>query len=317
MRFRNLILCLLVSMALAACGGAAADPTSPTTDSTPAAVAQGDSPTEAAQQPTATPPDEAEAATVSADVVAVVNGQEIPTAAFEAALQRRRAQLDAVADEEALANAVLSELINQVLVEQAADDLGVVVTDAEVDAEVAALQAIAEENGRDWSAWLADNNYTEDRLREELRGQLISAGVRDVVVGDAAEADMRQVHARHILVDTREQAATIRARLIAGESFVDLAAQYSKDVTTRDQGGDLGWFAEGGLLEPVVAEVAFSQEPGTVSAPVATRLGWHVIETLAFDDLPLPPAKQAEVAQVVFDEWLATLNDSAIIEIYR
>ena len=196
MRLRNLILFLLAGMSLAACGGAAAEP--PAATATPVAVAQDDTPTEIVQQPTTAPAE----ATAPADLVAMVNGQGITTANFEAALARRRAQMDAVADQEALANAVLSELIEQVLVEQAAVDLNVVVTDEQVEAEVAALQAIAEENGRDWSAWLADNNYTEDKLREELRGQLVSAAVRDIVVGDAAEADTQQVHARHILVDT-------------------------------------------------------------------------------------------------------------------
>jgi parvulin-like peptidyl-prolyl isomerase len=310
-RLRNLMLLLLVSSALAACGGAATEPAPPATE----AIQSETQPTTVAMEPTEPP--QGEAQTAPEDVVAVVNGQDISAAVFNEALATRRGQMNAVADEEALANAVLSELINQVLVEQAAADLGVTVTDEQLNAEVDALRAIAQENGRDWAAWLAENNYTEERLRDELRSQLISTGVRDVVVGDAAQENTPQVQARHILVDTREQAATIRARLIAGERFVDLAAEYSRDVTTRDQGGDLGWFAEGSLLEPVVAEVAFSQEPGTVSAPVATRLGWHIIETLAFDDLPLPPAKQAEVAQVVFNDWLTTLNDSAIIEINR
>ncbi|MEO0562587.1 MAG: peptidylprolyl isomerase [Chloroflexota bacterium] len=295
MRFRSITLLICLTLATA-CSGALAEP--------PAPDAPAQQPTTAAPQTATLPP-----------VVATVNGAEIGAEAYERALRRRQREVAVVADPAALANTVLTELINQQLVRQAAVTMGIEVTEADVDTEIADLKALIDNDAAAWATWLEANNYTEDQLRVELEIQLITAQVRDNVIADVNTSDAAQVQARHILVPTREEAITIRARLASGEDFVDLAAQYSRDVTTRDQGGDLGWFTREGLLEPVVAEVAFGQQPGEISAPTATRLGWHIIETLNFDTLPLPPEKQAEVAQAVFEEWLLTQTDSAIIEI--
>jgi len=86
----------------------------------------------------------------------------------------------------------------------------------------------------------------------------------------------REYKARHILVSDREQAAALVDRLDSGESFVELAGQYSEDGTSRD-GGNLGWFAPGDMVEPFSAAVA-ELEPGEVTdEPVETRFGFHVI----------------------------------------
>jgi parvulin-like peptidyl-prolyl isomerase len=329
LRFRVLVVCIGIVVLLAACGGAPAAPPpdagtdEPVVQATDERVqATADTAISAAADtatstPTAAASVNAAPGTGAQDVLATVNGDVITRSAFNEALQRRSAEFDQIADPAALETTVLTELINQRLVAQAAAQMDITVTDAELDAEIANLQDILEGDADAWTAWLEQNNYTESQLRADLRAQLTATRVRDAVVGDAAAQDTRQVQARHILVGTEQEAAEIRARLVAGENFVELAATYSRDVTTRDQGGDLGWFTAEGLLEPRVAEVAFSQPEGAISAPVATRLGWHIVETLAFDDLPLPPEKQAEVAQVVFDEWLTTLYDSAMIEINR
>lgn len=250
------------------------------------------------------------------DVLATVNGQPISRAAFNRVMARRQQELEA-SDVAALEAFVLTTLINQALTEQEAARMGVTVSEQELNAEIDTLKGLIEGSAGNWQTWLAENNYTEAEFTEELRAQLLAIRVRDLVVADAVNQSTRQVHARHILVDTEQEALALREQLVGGGDFVALAAQFSKDVTTREEGGDLGWFTQEELLEPRVAEVAFGQAAGEISMPVPTRLGYHLIETLAFDDLPLPPEKQAQVAQVVFDEWLITLNDSAIIEIYR
>lgn len=249
-------------------------------------------------------------------VVATVNGEPITVEEYNAALERRRREVDA-ANEEALETFVMTTLINQKITEQAAERMDIAVTEAEVEAEITQLQSIAENSDTEWQTWLTENGYTEDTLRDELRTYLLVEKVRNEVVGDVGQQTTRQVHARHILVETEAEARDIRQRLLNGESFVDMAAQYSKDITTKDEGGDLGWFTEEELLEPAVAEAAFNQSAGEISEPVATRLGYHVVETIAFDDLPLQPEKRAQVERSVFEEWIRTQNDSAIIEYYR
>lgn len=299
---------LCLALVLAACAPAPADsdtaPPSATVPSTIAAIPTNNAGTDPDDSP-------------DSDVIATVNGVSIPRADYEALLARRQSNNTAT-DQEALATFVLELLINQELVRQGADDLGVSVTPAEVDAEVDSLKQIVEGDEAAFRAWLSENNYTsEAAFRDELRAQLLASKVRDAVVGDTAEQTERQVHARHILVQSEAQATELREQLQNGASFVELAAAHSRDVTTRDQGGDLGWFTEGELLEPRIAEAALSQPEGTISEPITTRLGYHLVETLAFDDLPVQPEKQAQVAQALFDEWLRTQNDSAIIEIYR
>lgn len=303
MTFRVLVLTLaLLASILTACGGE--------TVITPEAAAPSDAVAQA--QPT-TPP-----ATAMPDdaVVATVNGEAIFAADFNRMLTRRQNEVQA-SDPEALETFVLTTLINQRLTEQEAERMGIIVTDADLDAEIAELQALTANGDTDWQTWLAENDYTDESFRNDLRAQLIAAQVRDRVVSEADLGDAQLVHARHILVSTESEANDLRTRLLNGESFVDLAAQYSNDVTTREQGGDLGWFTEEELLEPIVAQVAFAQNAGDISQPVATRLGYHIVQTLEFDNQPLPPEKQAQVAQVIFDEWLTTLNDSAMIEINR
>ena len=259
------------------------------------------------------------AATAQSDLnpaIAIVNGEVISRERFLRELERRRREAFGL-DEDALQTFVLTGLIHETLTAQAAARMGILLTDDELNAELAALQGLLQNDATAWSAWLEQNGYTEPEFSDALRAQLLTAKVRDSVVGDVSTRTSRQVHARHILVETEAQAQDIAVQLQGGASFVDLAAQYSRDVTTRDQGGDLGWFTPEELLEPIVAEVAFAQPIGGISAPVVTRLGYHIIQTLEFDELPLSPEKQAEVAQAVFDEWLSTQTDSAMIEIYQ
>ena len=247
--------------------------------------------------------------------VALVNGTPIPVSYFESALARQQNGLD-VADTTALEAKVLNDLITQLLIEQQAIQRGITVSDEMLDEEIAELRTLVGNDETAWQAWLEQNLYTEDSFRQELRAQLITTQMRDAVVGEVA-SDTVQVHARHILVSTKDQADEVLVRLNNGEDFVELARQYSLDVTTREEGGDLGWFTEIELLEPLVAETAFSLEVGQISPPIATRLGYHIIQTLEFDTLPLTAEKQEQVAKAIFTEWINTLNDSAVIERYR
>lgn len=84
------------------------------------------------------------------------------------------------------------------------------------------------------------------------------------------------VRASHILVDTKQEADDLKSRIEKGESFADLAKQYSKCPSGRS-GGDLGYF-ERGQMVPEFDQAAFSLPVGQVSEPVQTQFGWHLIE---------------------------------------
>lgn len=72
---------------------------------------------------------------------------------------------------------------------------------------------------------------------------------------------------------------SIRTRILAGESFEELARRYSQDPGSGPQGGSLG-FVRRGALVPEFEQVAFTLKPGQISSPVKTTFGYHLIETL-------------------------------------
>ena len=88
------------------------------------------------------------------------------------------------------------------------------------------------------------------------------------------------VDARHVLVKTKAEAEKVQALLAADNSDANwkkVAKQYSIDPGSKDNGGSLGSFPKGRMVAEF-DKVAFSLKPGTVSVPVKTQFGWHVIE---------------------------------------
>lgn len=86
-----------------------------------------------------------------------------------------------------------------------------------------------------------------------------------------------EVQARHILVDTEEQAKAILDKLAKGADFAQIAKESSKDPGTKDEGGLLGYFSRGQMV-PQFEEAAFKLQKGEVSQPVQTQFGWHLIK---------------------------------------
>ena len=101
----------------------------------------------------------------------------------------------------------------------------------------------------------------------------------------------QEVHARHILVATEDEAKAIEAELKKGADFANLAKEKSKDPGAAD-GGDLGYFTKQQMV-PEFSEAAFKLDKGQISDPVKTQFGWHIIKvedkrtkpTPAFDEV--------------------------------
>ncbi len=115
-------------------------------------------------------------------------------------------------------------------------------------------------------------------LQKEVGPSLTEAAVHarynETVAGKPGE---EEVHARHILVASEDEAKKIIAELKAGADFSELAKKYSTDPGAQ-QGGDLGFFKKADML-PEFSAVAFALQPGQVSpTPVHTQYGWHVIK---------------------------------------
>jgi foldase protein PrsA len=86
-----------------------------------------------------------------------------------------------------------------------------------------------------------------------------------------------QVKARHILTETEEKAIEVKEKLDAGGDFAEIAKEYSIDDGTKEKGGDLGFVKRGKTVKEF-EEAVFSMDIGTISDPVKTTYGYHIIK---------------------------------------
>ena len=274
------------------------------------------SPTTVAQafMPTAVPVTALPVNAQGVSVIARVNGQDITLDAFQQTLTQREVQIGEVDDAAAFQDAVLTSMIEQTLIVQGAERLGIAVTDAEVETEYTANRALVASDEA-WTSWLAANGFDEATFRSSLKDALLAARVRDAVT-TAQQGEMPVVHARHLVVATEAEANALLQRLNTGEDFGALAQAESIDESSGRQGGDLGWFAEGELLFPEVARTAFALEPGMVAGPIRSDLGYHLIQTLEKSTRVVEGAELALLVQTQFERWLAEQFASAQIERY-
>ncbi len=242
-------------------------------------------------------------------IVARVNGEGITFADYERTLDRYRAQ---GGDFDALLDRVLDTLIEQKLIAQAAIQQGITITEADVTDEYQAHRDLVESE-QAWNDWLTANAYTDEEFRNEIiPEQLLTTRLRDTVTGIQGE-EVQEARARHILVNTEQEAQEVLIR-VQTEDFASLARELSQDVTTRENGGDLGWFIREDLFTPELADVAFGLQPGQVAGPVPTMLGYHVIQTLELRTRIALEEELALIAEQQFADYLAGLLVTATIE---
>jgi peptidyl-prolyl cis-trans isomerase C len=118
-----------------------------------------------------------------------------------------------------------------------------------------------------------------------------------------------EVHARHILVPTEEEAKKAEARVKGGEDFAKVAAELSKDPGSGKEGGDLGWFTKDRMV-PEFADAAFKMQPGQVSDPVKSQFGWHVIKV---EEKRAKPAPSFDDVKDQVAQYLTRKTQSDII----
>jgi peptidyl-prolyl cis-trans isomerase C len=140
------------------------------------------------------------------------------------------------------------------------------------------------------------------------------------VYDDAAKqiAGEQEVRARHILVETEDEAKAVKAELDKGADFAELAKKKSKDPGAAD-GGDLGFFTKDQMV-PEFSAVAFSLEPGKISDPVKSQFGWHIIKVEEKRNRKPPEFDQvkaqieAYVTRKAQADYVAKLREGAKIE---
>ena len=179
---------------------------------------------------------------------------------------------------------------------------------------------------------LADNADVQRRLSFDRNRVLMEALLQNAGRAAITDAAMHQVyddavkqmqpeqevHARHILVATEDEAKAIAADLKKGADFAAVAKEKSKDPGAAN-GGDLGYFTKDQMV-PEFAEVAFKLDKGQVSDPIHTQFGWHIIKVEDKRTKPTPTFDQVKgqlqnyVAHRAQAELVDSLRKTAQIE---
>lgn len=230
------------------------------------------------------------AATEQARAFASVNGVAIPQVEARIILEERRAS--GATDSPALQNAVRNQLIGRELFAQQARKLGL---DRDPAVQARIRMGNEENLARAYQQdYIARNPPTEEQLRKEYESTKLRSGDKEF-------------HLRQVVLATEDEAKGVIARLRSGESLQSLATQ-SRDESSRNRGGDLGWISPGNLL-PQFAEAVQKLNKGQYTAqPVKSAAGWHVIlleEQRPFTMPPYDARMQAQIRQALSRQALA------------
>lgn len=217
-------------------------------------------------------------------------------------------------EQSACARFTLSTLIREDLVKGYARGRGITVDDAQVAETIAQVRAI----GGDLDAQLQAQDLTEDDLTQIVRRILlfdeVEVALAATEVGDDEirqlydqhREQFTQIHTKHILLMTEAEAVRIANRATR-RNFAQLAKRFSIDTGSSPNGGDLGTVAASTFL-PEFVEVALALDPGQIGPPVQTQVGWHVIQLVSVDVLPLEEVRDQLTGTLqaqAFSEWLS------------
>jgi len=162
--------------------------------------------------------------------------------------------------------------------------------------------------GENYQAYLDETRQqtgmNEAEFREVIESALYRRKLQAVLTADVPREE-NQVHARHILVATVEDAIALRLRLDKGESWDALAKEASLDTSNMDNGGDLGWFGPGEMVAEF-QEAAYSLKPGEISGPVQTAFGWHLINLVSHQMRTLSATAYEDRQNSFFEQWLVS-----------
>ncbi|MBU5445027.1 peptidylprolyl isomerase [Paenibacillus sp. MSJ-34] len=232
-------------------------------------------------------------------------------------------------------DAALQQIISETLLDQAAKQANVTVTDQDIAEEINHLKNSFPSEDQ-FNMILAQQGMTEEDLKENMRAQVKINKIFEPNINITEESvkqffdenkDMygtpEEVRASHILVDTKEEAEEILKQLNNGADFAELAKEKSQDPGSKDQGGDLDFFGKGEMV-PSFEEAAFALKNGEISGIVESSHGFHIIKRT--DYKPAEPANFedkkeniryqlfAEEVNKQFQPWFEKLKSEAKIE---
>lgn len=263
---------------------------------------------------------------IAKSAVAVVNGEKITRADLDKDMnmQQVTAQLKQQYGENYEKNEeakgilkeqrakILDNMITQKVIEQKAKELNVLPDDSKLKTEAnKQLEDIKKQFGNDNAKYqeaLKQQNLTEDALKDlffkQLRSQAIMKNItdnvtKDVKVDDKAIQDYynknkyqftekpNKIKLAHILVKTEDEAKKVKERLDKGEDFAKVAKEVSQDPGSKDKGGEYEVNYVDSGFDQTFMDAAIAQKEGTISAPVKTQFGYHIIKTIKKEEYPV------------------------------
>ena len=219
--------------------------------------------------------------------VATVGGTDI-TLGHMIALRERLPQQYRQLPDEALFEGILTQLINQEALSMQADE------------ESQRTKLVLENERR---AMLANTV-----LNSAAQGAVTEAAIEDAYQEAYSDGATTEWNASHILVETEEEAAEVKAELEAGADFAELARERSTGPSAPNAGA-LGWFGPG-MMVPEFEDAVSGLEPGEVTEPFQSQFGWHVakLNEVREQDPPALDEVRGQLAEQIQQEAI----DSAV-----
>ena len=258
-----------------------------------------------AAQSVAEPDAAADAAAENGDTLVTVNGQRVDRKTFAAMLAEWNARSPGSVSSPQVQGALLNKMVNFVILSQEAErqDLD------ESERVRAALE------------WMRVKTLAQAMLNEHLSESPVDEdALRAAYEEKYPAAGAREYKARHILVETEDEARTLIVELEGGADFAELAREHSTGPSAS-RGGDLGWFGPADMVPPF-SEAVEEMEKGAVSAdPVETGFGWHVILLEDVRETPPPPFEavedelRSELRQERIQDYVRELREDADIQV--
>lgn len=237
--------------------------------------------------------------------VASVDGVEITEEELDELLERAKVSYEAqqqefprvgTAEHQALQAQAASFLVQRVQYDLKAEELGIEITEKEIDDRVAEVKKeFFGDNVKEFDKQLKEQGYTNESFRSDVEAQLLTDKLfeevtKDVEVTDAevksyynenkAQFDVPESRdVRHILVRTKKLANNLYGQLKGGASFAVLAKKHSLDPGSKEQGGRLT-VTRGQTVKPFDT-TAFLLPKSALSRPVKTEFGYHLIQPLS------------------------------------
>lgn len=220
-------------------------------------------------------PTDKPAARAAAGPVATVNGTAIPRARLDFMLRQQVAR--GAPDNEQTRSTVREDLINRELVAQEATRTGATKRqDVQLQLELARQEVLV---GAYINDYMKKNAVTDADVQQEYDRARSQTGATEY-------------HARHILLESEEEAKRVLAELKKGGKFDELARRSSKDEGTRERGGDLDWNVPA-AFDKAFADAMVKLDKGQITGePVQSRFGFHVIQLVEQRAVNFPPLAQ-------------------------